>query len=226
MLVLAVSGCGSGVGSTSLNPATMASLRIVDGNGSMSSINVVVDGSPLVNHVTFLDDTGYISVPSGAHQVMLQGWSNPPNLTSQLTLPANAKSTMLFTGWGPFSSGFEVTTDDTTPPAAGNFKLRIVDGAVFGGLDVFVLPAGTPPGGTPTISPMTISENSPSQYFSFPAGPLPHRVYEFSDSQRRVRQRADHLCRRSEPHAFPDPNCPGNSCASNSYTSALLADLN
>jgi hypothetical protein len=164
-------GCG-GSTSTSGNSQT-SSLRVVDGNGMMPSVNVLVDGGSVVNNVTFLTKTDYFSVPAGTHQVTLNGWLDPPNVSGPENFPAGQKSTLIFEGCGIFGrSVFQLITDDVTPPAAGNFKLRIVYGAIqTPAADVYVLPLGAPISGTPTIGSMAMaSVNSTSPYFSFPAG--------------------------------------------------------
>ena len=168
-------GCGGMNTSTNAgnagNPALTSSLRVVDGNSMMPSVNVLIDGGSVLNNVTFLTQSGYLSVPAGAHQLTLDGWLDPPNVSVAENFPSGAKVTLAFVGCGIFGgSSFKLITDDVTPPPAGNFKLRIVDGAINGIGDLYVLPAGASPGGAPTISSVTISENSPSPYFSFPAG--------------------------------------------------------
>ena len=148
-----------------------ASLRIVDGNGMMASVNVLIDGGTLVNNVTFLTNTGYLSVPAGTHRLTLNGWTDPPNPSPTETFAADAKTTLVFEGCGIFGrSGFELLTDDTTPPAPGNFKLRIVDGAIFAIGDLYVLPAGASPSGPPTISGLGMGTGITPTYHPFPAG--------------------------------------------------------
>jgi hypothetical protein len=220
-------GCGgNSMMSTQQQQQATSSLRVVSANASEASINVLIDGAPAASNVTFLKNTGYISVPAGPHQVTLQGWGNPPNESFMATFPENGKSTLLFEGWGPFSSGADVVPDDMTPPSAGNFKLRIVDTTVGLTVDAYVLPAGTPPGGTPTLSGVTISENSPSQYMSLPAGDY-HVVFTafqtlniqfdtgpltFTTGQTRTLLLVN--------------NCALTSCSFNAYTSMLLSDMN
>jgi hypothetical protein len=203
-----------------------SNLRVVSANASEASINVLIDGRAVTSNVTFLKNTGYVSVPGGPHQVTLQNWVNPPNETFMNNFAANGNSTLLFEGWGPFSSGPGVISDDTTPASSGNFKLRIVDTTVGLGLDAYVLPAGAPPSGTPTFSPVTISENSPSAYLSLPAGSY-HVVFTafqtltvkfdtgpltFSAGQNRT--------------LLLISNCTLTTCTFDNYTSMLLSDLN
>jgi hypothetical protein len=220
-------GCGGNMMTTTQNQQqATSSLRVVSANASEASINVLIDGAPAASNVNFLTNTGYVSVPAGSHQVTLQGWGNPPNATFMATFPGNGKSTLLFEGWGPFSSGSDLVADDMAPPSAGNFKLRIVDTTVGVTVDAYVLPAGMPPGGTPTLSPVTISENSPSQYLSLPAGDY-HVVFTafqtlniqfdtgpltFTAGQNRTLLLVN--------------NCALHSCSFNAYTSMLLSDLN
>jgi uncharacterized protein DUF4397 len=223
LCMIPVWGCGGK--SSTMQQQAMSSLRIVSANASESSINVVIDGATVANNVTFLKNTGYLSVPAGQHTITLQGWNNPPNESFMATFPENGKSTLLFDGWGLFSSP-NVIPDDMTAAAAGNFKLRLVDTTAGLSLDAFVLPAGTPPSGTPTFSPMSISENSPSAYLSLPAGNY-HVVFTsfqtlnvqfdtgpltFSAGQNRTLLLIN--------------NCTPTTCSFSAYTSMLLPDLN
>lgn len=227
LLTALLAGCGgnSGTMSTTTQQAT-ANLRIVSANASEGSINVMIDGAAVASSVTFLKNTGYVMVPAGSHQVTLQGWVNPPNESFMANFTENSKSTLLFEGWGPFSSAPGVTSDDMTAASSGNFKLRIVDTTAGLTLDAFVLPAGTPPSGTPTFSPVTISENSPSAYLSLPAGTY-HVVFTsfqtlnvqfdtgpltFSAGQNRTLLLIN--------------NCTLTTCSFSAYTSMLLPDLN
>jgi uncharacterized protein DUF4397 len=223
-------GCGgSSIGTaqpTPTPPQATSSLRVVSANASEPAINVMVDGATVASNVTFLQNTGYVSVPAGSHLVTLQGWVNPPNASFTANFPANGESTTLFEGWGPFSSGTDTIPDDMTPPSTGNFKLRLVDTTVSFTVDAFVLPAGVAPSGTPTISGITLSENSPSQYLSFPAGDY-HVVFTkfqtltilfdtgpltFSAGQNRTLLLIN--------------NCTLHTCSFSDYTSMLLSDLN
>jgi hypothetical protein len=221
-------GCG-GNGMTGMMPTPQqgtSNLRVVSANASEGSINVLIDGATVASNVTFLKNTGYISVPAGSHQVTLQGWVNPPNVSFTANFPQNGESTTLFEGWGPFSSGADTIPDDMTPPSAGNFKLRLVDTTASFTVDAYVLPAGAAPSGPPTIAGITISENSPSQYLSLPAGDY-HVVFTkfqtltvlfdtgpltFSAGQNRTLLLIN--------------NCMLNICSFSDYTSLLLSDLN
>jgi hypothetical protein len=218
-------GCGGNSSKTVQQPQGTSSLRVESANASEASVNVLVDGAAVVSSVTFLNNTGYISVPAGSHQITLQGWVNPPNATFMATFPENAQSTLFFGGWGPFSSASSIISDDLNPPATGNFKLRIVDTTVSVSFDVYVLPAGTLPGGTPTFSPVTFSENSPSNYVNLPAGSY-HVV--FTDFQS-LNVEFD-----TGPVAFSAGqnrtlllinNCTAHTCDFKSFTSMMLADL-
>jgi hypothetical protein len=223
-------GCG-GRGSMTSTPTPTptpqpgtSSLRVVSGNASEGSINVMVDGAPVAGDVTFLKNTGYLSVPAGSHLVTLQGWVNPPDNSFTANLPENGKSTMLFEGWGPFSSGTSLIADDTTPAAAGNFKLRIIDTTVSVILDVYVLPAGTPPGGTPTFSPVSL--NQPLQYLSLPAGDY-HVVFtDFQTLNVELDTGPLSFSAGQNRTLLLINNCALNSCDLKAFTSMMLSDLN
>ena len=225
LVLLPLWGCGGNSSTPPMQQAT-SSLRVVSANASEASINVLIDGAPLANNVTFMKNTGYLSVPAGSHQVTLQGWSNPPNESFMATFPENGKSTLLFEGWGPFSSGASTVTDDTASAATGNFKLRIVDTTVGVTVDAYVLPAGMPPGGTPTFSPMTISENSPSAYLSLPAGNY-HVVFTAFQTLNVLFDTGPITFAAGQNRTLLlINNCALTSCSFSAYTSMVLADLN
>jgi len=212
------SGCGGHQGTSSL--------RIVSANASEVSINVLVDGAPVASSVTFLNNTGYISIPAGSHVVALQGWVNPPNMSIAGTFPEGAQSTWLFGGWGPFSSGVIQASDDMTPAAAGNFKLRIVDTTASVGLDVYFLPAGTPPGGTPTFSPVDFSQNSPSAYVSLPAGSY-HVVFtDFQTLNVEFDTGPITFSAGQNRTLLLINNCTATSCGLKDFITMMLNDLN
>ena len=83
-------GCG-GMNNGPGNQQT-ASLRVVDGNGMMASVNVVIDSGSVVNNVPFLSKTSYVSVPAGTHQMTLNGWTDPPNVSSNSAFQMESKS--------------------------------------------------------------------------------------------------------------------------------------
>lgn len=234
LLLVSALLCGCG-GNISMTPAAnstakgqpgTANLRVVSGNASEGSINVLIDGRPVANNVTFLKNTGYISVPPGSHLVTLQGWVNPPNSSFMADFPENGNSTLLFEGWGSFSSGSSLTADDTASPAAGNFKLRIVDATASVTFDVYVLPAGMPPDGTPTLSPVTVSENSPSQYLSLPAGDY-HVVFtDFQTSNVEFDTGPLTFSAGQNRTLLLINNCALHTCDFKAFTSMLLSDLN
>jgi hypothetical protein len=165
-------GCG-GMNTNSGNNAQPSNLRVVNGNATVPSVNVLIDGKSILNNLTFLTQTGYVQVPSGAHELTLNGWLDPPNVSGPENFLGGQKSTLVFEGCGIFGrSTFQLITDDVTPPAAGNFKLRIVYGAIETvGSEVYLLPLGALPSGTPTFGAMAMaSGTSPSPYLAFPAG--------------------------------------------------------
>lgn len=223
-------GCGGSSSMTSTPTPTpqpgTSNLRVVSGNASEGSINVIVDGAPVASDVTFLKNTGYVSVPAGSHLLTLQGWVNPSNNSFMANFPENGKSTLLFEGWGPFSSGSSVIADDTTSTATGNFKLRIVDTTGSVSFDVYVLPAGTPPGGTPTFSPVTVSENSPSQYLSLPAGDY-HVVFtDFQTLNVELDTGPLTFSAGQNRTLLLINNCALHTCDFRAFTSMMLSDLN
>lgn len=226
-----------GCGGMSTNPGTSAqttNLRVVDGNGEMPSVNVVVNGHNVVNNVTFLTTTGYVPVPAGSQQLTLDGWLDPPNPTAPENFTPGVNNTLVFEGCGTFGrSIFSVITDDTTPPAAGNFKLRVIDGGIFALGDIFVLPAGTAPSGTPTISGVSISSNNLS-YFPFAAGSYHIVLTQFQTANIVLFDSGPIQFSSGQNRTFflfqnggPEPGQPGVFfCSNTDYKTLLVSDLN
>ncbi|HZU30737.1 MAG TPA: DUF4397 domain-containing protein [Candidatus Angelobacter sp.] len=147
---LLLCGCG-GMNNNPSNPSTpnnpqTTQVRVVDANGMMPSVNVVIGSTTVLNNVTFLTKTNFVSVPAGMQQLTLNGWLDPPNVSAPENFASGANMTLFFEGCGIFGeSSFELLTDDLTPPAAGNFKLRIVDAAINGGGIFTFCPQGSLP---------------------------------------------------------------------------------
>lgn len=226
LVVLAVLGGCGGHTSTTTDPPQMANLRVAQGNSSIGNINVAVDGAVLASNIAFLANTGYLSVQAGVRQLTIQGATNPPNLTLPENLAANSKNTFVLDGWGPFSSGQVLLLDDTTPPPASSFKLRILDGALStpATLDVYILSSGSTPGGTPTIAAMTF--NNASSYQTLAAGSY-HVFFTSAGTTTVLFDSGPMNFATGQNRTFVlVNNCTPTACSQNTFTSILLADLN
>lgn len=148
-----------------------ASLRVVQGDADAQTVNVLVNGMLTSSSVAYLSATGYMPVPSGMDLLDIQV---PPPLVSPVqhvgvSLASSTHSTFIMDGCCAFNHSAIQLMDDTTPPASGSAKLRVVDAFLsFPGIDFFVLPAGSTPSGTPAITNQAF--NSAASYLTLTAG--------------------------------------------------------
>ena len=144
-LIYICSGCGASSMNTPPAGAT-ASLRVVQGDADAQTVNVLVNGMLTSSSVAYLSATGYMPVPSGMDLLDIQV---PPPLVSPVqhvgvSLAPSTHSTFIMDGCCAFNHSAIQLMDDTTPPASGSAKLRVVDAFLsFPGIDFFVLPAGS-----------------------------------------------------------------------------------
>lgn len=222
--VLMTAGCGS----SSRNNNQSSSLRIVQANSGQAISAILLDGNVVSNNLAFMSNTGYLSVKAGTHQVGLQN-SGPPLITSSVNVSSTSHETFVIGGWGDYTlcCGSNSWFADDTTPVSSKVKLRIWDAADTSfGVDVYVLPPGGTPHGTPTASALNLSDASPDVLISpgtyaiiFTEEGTTSVVYQtvpitFSANQNRTLVLAT--------------NCPATSCdfTTPTLTSLMLADLN
>ncbi|MBZ5522031.1 MAG: DUF4397 domain-containing protein [Acidobacteriia bacterium] len=161
MVVSAIAGCGGGSMPTTMAGST-ASVRVMQANATAQTISVSADGTVIDSSLPYLSTSGYMMVNVGS-QVTASSPTFPPNVTlsAKINQPANSHSTFIVDGWGAFGFSSFLVADDMTPPTTGNAKLRIVDAAISNsGVDIYVLPAGNTPSGTPTFSGFALNTAS------------------------------------------------------------------
>ena len=90
-------------------------------------VTITLNGSPALTGFDYGDSTAYIDLPEGSYlvEVFPQG-STTPAITATVDLMGGSDYTAIAIGDGanqPLS--LKALLDDNTPPAAGNFKLRL-----------------------------------------------------------------------------------------------------
>jgi hypothetical protein len=143
-------GCGGGTGMSNSNNSS-AKLRAIQTSPD-TAFDVQLDGHSLF---AAKGKVAYTPVAVGSHtlQVTAPG-TNAALATLPATFAANTGQTVIVSGATEDRSltAFMVT-EDTTPPAAGQIKLRFVHGAhSFGPVDIYLTDAGTPFPQTPTYA--------------------------------------------------------------------------
>lgn len=224
--------CGGNASPPMPPPGAQATFRALQGDPTAGTVNVQVDGSTIGNNVAFLQATGYVTVSAGMHQFVMQSVASgspiDPGMPYALNLPANTPSTLVVDGVGPFEFGRVLLSDDNMP-AAGSAKLRIVQGTLSTPgvltLDVFILPAGSVPSGTPTLSNMNFNAVSSYQVLA----PATYEVFFTATGTTNVVFQTGSLPLAAAQNRTLVllTTCPGlPPCGAGTYTSVVLPDLN
>jgi Domain of unknown function (DUF4397) len=177
--VLSGWGCGgSGMTRTAPPPvqetATLVVVLGISGN-SFPQSSVAVDGQIVADHLAWPSSTNPLAVEAGTRLLQIQDSGSTmlgTTLNATVTLSANAHYTLVRDGTGFIQVGL-LFTDDTAPAGGTNAKLRVIDAAETqqGSVDVYVMPAGMTPSGTPSLTGLIFNGNiSQSPYQLFPQG--------------------------------------------------------
>jgi hypothetical protein len=114
-----------------------------------TAVTVTLDGAPVLTDFAYGDSTEYLPVPEGEYLVeIFPAGSATPAISGTVNLMSDTDYTAIATGDvvnQPLA--LKVLEDDNTPPAAGNFKLRLGHLAPFAPGDALAdirLQDGTP----------------------------------------------------------------------------------
>jgi len=162
---LFTSACGS---------SGKANLRVVHASPDAPNVDVVVNGKTVLTNVAYETASNYLSVTDGSQHIQVRPTGTTTNVIDT-TLPLANKSyaTALAVGKVSDSSLTALAlTDDNTPPASGQIKLRLVHASPSAGpVDIYVEAPGTDitqPTVTPTLS--NVPFKAVSNYLAVPAG--------------------------------------------------------
>lgn len=216
-IVVLMASCGSS-GSGKGN----AQLRIMDASTNQQSINLNVDNTTVQTGIVSMSASAYAPEPAGNHVLQIEAYGTTNALVNQnVSLSNGAYYTVLASQPSAGSSSLNMTllTDDNSAPAAGNFKLRIINAAPnFGNVDAYVGAPGLGATGTPALS--NVAFQAASSYLSLPAGK--YEVYFTKNGQQTIYV-------DSGQFAFASGQIRTLVLMDNfggGFTSALLADLN
>jgi hypothetical protein len=228
ILIAVTLSCGGGQGSTGgANVFSTASLRVVVLNPTAGLVNVSVDGAMVSTNLPYQGNTGYVPIKAVAGQLDIQTSNSvavrPVDTT--LNLAPNSHSTFLFDGWAHFEQSSSLMTDDNIPTPNSAAKLRIMDATLAKLHDIYLLPAGSTPSGTPLV---TLSAfNNATSYQTLAPG-----AYEvfFTASGGTTEVLFDSgtitLAAGQNRTLVIFSDCQPNTCDFNVLTSLMLADLN
>jgi hypothetical protein len=171
-LVLATAACSDDNNS----PSSNAQVRVVHGSPDAPAVEVLVDNASVLDSVAYLDASGYLTVPSGTRNVKVNVYGTTTTvINANVAVAKDAAYTVIATN---VVASIEplVLTDDLTPPAAGNIKLRLVHGAPSVDLvDIYITAPGADISGlSPNLSDVDFKQNS--GYLEVPAGSYQVRI--------------------------------------------------
>jgi hypothetical protein len=119
-------------------------------------VSVVVDGEVLAQNLSYMTATNPLIVTAGQHQLLLKNSGGDPCGAQSLNLLPASHTTFLCIFPSIFGASADIHTDDTTPAPNSMAKLRIENLAnnaiVFGPYDVYLVPFGSAPTGTPFLT--------------------------------------------------------------------------
>lgn len=176
-LALAMLGMAATVAACSDDdPVDTTRLRAVHLSPDAPNVDILVNGSQVASDVAYEENTGYLTVPSGTTDILVQPVGTNVNaIDASPDLDPNTDYTVLAAN---LVADIEpiLLTDNNQAPTSGNVKVRIVHGAPSApAVDVYV----TAPGAdlataTPTLT--NVSFGVASGYLSVPAGSYQIRV--------------------------------------------------
>ena len=232
IMVAAALGCGGsqgtpGGGSGGGSNFGAASIRVIVLNPSAGAVNVSVDGAMVSSNLPYLGNTGYVPIKAGGAGQLDIETSNPVTVgavKTTLNLPANSRNTFLLDGWAHFEQSSCMMTDDNTPAANSAAKLRIMDASLGVLHDIYLMPAGSTPSGTPLV---TLSAfNNATSYQVLAPGAYEVFFARTGTTQVMFDSGAITLAANQNRTMIVLSACQPNSCNFNILTSLTLADLN
>jgi hypothetical protein len=230
MVIATTLGCGGNPSSAVSNGgATLATanLRVVVLNPSAGAVDVSVDGTTVSSNLPYLGNTGYAAIKAGGSGRLDIETSNPVMVSpvnTTLNLAANSRSTFLLDGWAHFDSSSCLLTDDNAPATNSAAKLRIVDASLGVVHDIYLMPAGSSPSGTP-LAPLS-PFNSATSYQVLTPGAYDVVFTKSGTTQVLFDSGPITLAANQSRSVVVLSDCQPNSCDFNILRALILADLN
>ncbi len=137
-----------GCGGATVAPNTNTQVRVIDALKTTGNVGVDVNGdfNFFANNIGYGTIQPYGLASNQSQQVIAvsHGTSNVVVPAQTLTFAQNTKTTILLTGTqgsGSFPPTLTTISDNTAPPAAGDWKLRLINASQFtgGAVDIYVL---------------------------------------------------------------------------------------
>ena len=131
--------CGDG----GTGPDGAARVRFIHASPDAASLDVLVDGQPVVTGATYKSVSAYLAVGPGARHVRVRvAGTNDVLIDEMPELDGGTQYTLLATG-GIDNMDPLLLTDDNTAPPSGAARVRLIHAAPnVGNIDIYVTPPG------------------------------------------------------------------------------------
>ena len=138
-------GCGS---------SSNGKIRLVNAIPDEGSLDLLIDTKSAATSVGYGAASSYVSIGSGSRHLQVEPTGLTTILIDRTDSISSGNTLTLLTLNFSFSPPTSVLlADDNSAPISGNFKLRIVNASPgMQAQDVYVVPFGSGPSGSPTIS--------------------------------------------------------------------------
>jgi hypothetical protein len=147
-----------------------ARLRVVHASPDAPNVDVLVDSKAVLTNVAYATASQYLASRDGSHKIEVRATGASQDVINATVNLANRKDYTVLAVDLLANITALVLTDDNTPPAAGQIKLRLVHASPSAGnVDIYVEAPGTD---INTVSPTltNVAFKDASTYLSVPAG--------------------------------------------------------
>ncbi len=146
-----------------------AQLRVVHASPDAPNVDVLVEGKTVLTNVAYETASNYLTVGAGSRKIEVRATGTSQDVISAtVSLSRNKYYTVLAADKLANITPL-VLTDDNTPPASGQIKLRLVHASPTAGpVDIYVEAPGAGVTGSPTLT--NVPFKAASSYLAVPAG--------------------------------------------------------
>jgi hypothetical protein len=146
-----------------------AQLRVVHASPDAPNVDVLVDGKTVLTNVAYETASNYLTVSAGSRKIEVRATGTSQDvINATVSLSRNKYYTVLAVDKVASITPL-VLTDDNTPPASGQIKLRLVHASPTAGpVDIYVEAPGAGVTGSPTLK--NVPFKGFSDYLAVPAG--------------------------------------------------------
>ena len=142
LVILFCSSCGLPEPEKAVNNTSSSRyLRVLHLSPDASAVDILADDNVVLNNVTYLEQSSYLSLDSSALNVKVNAAGTSTSVINADIELTSAYSTVLATDYLG-SIGAIIFEDELSEPSSGKVKVRIAHGAPgVGAVDVYVVPS-------------------------------------------------------------------------------------